>query len=476
MILLKYLGSILKIFSVFFLLPILVALIYKESILPFIIPFFLSIIAGFLLSSNRTENIKISLETLTFTEGIILTAIAFLALSLISLIPFLFVFSGNISSIILNSFFEATSGITTTGLTVIEDLTIIPKSILFWRSETQWIGGIGIILMVLFIIYRLQQKEASEGKAEKDIQSSVMLYNVTLPEKLEPSLQKTAFSITKIYSVYTILGIILLFVVGLPFFDAITTTFTSISTGGFVVKNDFYTKPLQLIIIGFLMVIGATSFLRHNELFKKRFKEFFSNIELKLFLIFIIIGISISLLVFKDLRIIAFQLISASTTTGYSIADINMLPPLLIFLICLGMIVGGQIGSTAGGVKLYRSLIGIKSISWFIKKLASPKDAVIPFKINKKPMEESVILSTHILIASYLLFLIIGTAIFLVIGYSLLDSSFQVISALGTVGMQSMSLSAIHFLGKFVLICAMLLGRLEIFPFMVLFNKLLRKS
>jgi trk system potassium uptake protein len=175
--------------------------------------------------------------------------------------------------------------------------------------------------------------------------------------------------------------------------------------------------------------------------------------------------------VYDDIKIITFELISAFTTTGYSITAISLLPHLFIFMIITGMLIGGSVASTSGGMKTYRIYTLLAMIPWMFKKIDSPPHAIIPLKINSKVVEENDLFVNIIFITSFLSLFFTGTIIFLLLGYSFLDSSFQIASALGTVGLQTVDLLHVPVIGKIILILGMLIGRLEIFPLAILLKR-----
>lgn len=259
----------------------------------------------------------------------------------------------------------------------------------------------------------------------------------------------------------------MLFLSGVPLFNSIGLAFTSLSTGGFSITDAFQFNYIQLAILCVLMVIGSISFITHNKLFRRKFKEFFSDLQIRVFLALLAISIAVTLLVYGKVRIVVFEIISSFSTTGYSITSIPVLPPLFIFVILVGMVIGGGMASTAGGVKVFRFYTMLNSIKWLFRRVAAPVHAIIPFKIDERPVEEIDRLIVHGFFFTYISILIIATVIFLLLGHGFLNSVFQVTSALGTVGLSTMALGGLHWLAKLVLIVCMLLGRLEIFPLLI---------
>ena len=481
-IILNYLGILVMFSSIFYLFPIIVALTYREPIIPFVFAMLCSLLFGFLIKTM--SNIKIFLSNyekrnLNCSEAMILSAWTLVSLSVFSSLVYLFYLnSSSIGTLIINSFFESVSGFTTTGLTIIPKVSVMPHSLLFWRSLTQWIGGIGIVIMFVYLVTNFGSGKKRPTQASQLVESNMRLYTSQgFTEKIEPSLKKTTFDILKIYSVYTIIGIVALFIAGLGVFEAITICFTAIATGGFVVVDKFYSSIPQLIIIIILMILGASSFLVHDKLFKRKIKEFLFDYRYKVFFAILFIGIIILLFSGLNITQAVFQLTSALTGTGFSIVDNKMLVPLFHMILILFMIVGGMLGSTCGGIKISRFFIALKSIPWILKKLSNPKTAIIPFKLKKDtPLEDSQIVITYVYIASYVFLLLIGIIAFLIMKYSFLDSVFQITSALGTVGLTTMSLVTVPIIGKVILVFLMLFGRLEIFPLFLLIRKLFKNN
>lgn len=466
----RYFAYILIISAFFRLVPIAAALIYNESYLGFVISAVLSLLWGgvllFVDKQSKTED-----KPLNLADALMLVALSFVVLPVIGAISFLPSFNFNI----LNAVFESISGFTTTGLTLYSSLDVLPRSLLMWRAETQWMGGLGIIMVFLFIFSRLKfHAPKTLEEIEAGTETAAALYQAGgFPQKLEAGLKKTTRNVTLIYGSYTLLGVLLLYLSGMSLFNSIGLTFTSLSTGGFVLSDGFYTNGFQLFILGLLMVLGATSFITHNKLLQKKFKEFFLSFERNLMLIMILIAAILSTLFMPDIKVVLFELVSAFTTTGYSISTIPSLPQIVITLLVIGMLVGGSIASTAGGIKVFRIYTLMAMVPWVLKKLSSPPHAVIPFKFRSKVVEEEDLMIIGSFVFFYFFLLVTGTIIFLLLGHSFFDSSFQIVSALGTVGLQTIPLASVHWLGKLVLIFAMILGRLEIFPILVLLRRII---
>lgn len=471
----RYLGYLLIISAFFRVIPVITGLLYREEIWNFVISAGISLVLGLILvlALRKKEKFK----TISIKDGLILAGISFIVIPLIGSISFLPIFDYHF----VDAFFESVSGFTTTGLTLFSTLDELPKSLLIWRAETQWLGGIGVIMFFLFLISYFgkigQFKVEESEKIQNKTRNTMALYQAQgFNEKLEGAFSKTLVSVMVIYCGYTLLGILSLFLSGMSLFEAISMTFTSLSTGGFSVSDNFYINEAQLIIISILMLLGAISFIAHHKLLKRKFKEFFMSYEKNVLLIFILIASLIALVFVHDFKIAVFLTISAITTTGFSIADINLLPQIFILLIFVGMIIGGSTSSTSGGMKINRVYTLFRAIPWYIKKKTSPQKAVIPFRIHGQNINEEEVTGIGIYLFVYMMFLVLGTVIFMLFGYSFLDSSFQITSALGTVGLSTMQLYLLPGILKVVLIFAMIFGRLEIFPLLIVLKKLFAKN
>ncbi|MFC1697951.1 TrkH family potassium uptake protein [Nanoarchaeota archaeon] len=465
-----YLGWILILSALFRIPPLIVAFIYQESIIGLLISIGVSLLVGYLCIKFTDKE---SILNLNIQKGLVLATLSFIVLSLIGAIPFFFHFQGNWFQIFTNSFFESVSGFTTTGMSVIENLSTVPMNLQFWRAEMQWIGGIGIILVFLFIFSRLK-KESSARKSGTVESISTLYQSGGFSEKLEPSIGKSTKRILLIYTLFTIVGVLLLLLIGTNLFDSFTLTFTSLSTGGFNVVNGF--DAGQMVVIVILMILGATSFITLNRLIGRRFHDFAKDSQMKYFFGFVFLVTLLVIALHENFGNALFNIISTISTTGHLVGQIGILPPLFLFLVVLLMLIGGSLGSTSGGIKIFRVQVMLNSIGWFLKKLARPSSAVTPFKLNNKTIEEEQVMIIHTFIFCYVLVIIVSTIILMLVGYDFMTSSFQTISALGTVGFSSVSIMGMHVIAKYVLILVMILGRLEIFPVLLAINLWLKRK
>ncbi|MBN2306494.1 TrkH family potassium uptake protein [Candidatus Peregrinibacteria bacterium] len=468
-ILLRNLGYLLIISSFFRLVPIITGLYYGEDIQNFLFTFGFSLVLGVVLVLfNR---LKEDNRVLTLTQGLILGALAFILLPAISMITYL----PSMNYDYLNAYFEAISGFTTTGITVYNSLEELPKSLLLWRAETQWMGGIGIIIIFLFLFSRRRKGQQKVADLEEASEASMALYQAQgFGQKLEGGLRRTLAVVMAIYVGYTLLGILLLRLTGMPLYDSVAMSFTALSTGGFSVHNEFYTNGWQLTVLSIIMILGSISFIVHFKMIEGKWKDFLFSFEKNVFLVLIVVAGLLTISVTTNWTISLFELVSAFTATGYNISNFALLPPLLIFVMMLGMIIGGSSSSTSGGIKVFRIYYLIRGIGWQLKKLSSPPNAVIPLSIHGQETDEKNISNIAIFVIAYMFTLVLGIIVFLIFDFSFFDASFQMISALGTVGLQSIDVAVIHPLLKIILIISMLFGRLEIFPILILIRRIFK--
>jgi len=456
------LGFLLQFTGLLLLLPIAVAYFYSEvnSIIVLLTAATAFFALGFLLNAlcERKE--------LDFKSSCILITIVFFLLGLIGSIPYYQVFSGPPHLQITNSYFEAISGYTTTGLTLIENVDSLPKSVIFYRGLTQWIGGLGIVFILLVFFYPSK---------------SVLQYGKAVGvEDLAKDMKKSFISILLIYTFYTILfSAIFYFFIHRDVVDATSMTFSGISTGGFAPASDiskFVAFPGNLII-SLEMLFGSISYWVHYRFFKVSFKNSitkskvnlkdFITKELIIFLLMIFFATIVVCYVLNlDIFTSFFHVTSASSTTGFSYIDMAKLDiPIKLGLVFL-MLVGGCGFSTAGGIKILRLILFLKAIPWGIKRLLTGNEEKLSFE-NKALSDTDVII--HFLIVLLAISsVLISAFIFSLYGFKFTDSLFETTSALATTGLSTgLTNLATPLLLKWILTFLMILGRIEIIPFLV---------
>jgi trk system potassium uptake protein TrkH len=441
----SYLGVVLELTGMLLIVPIIVSGIFGEGIyLPFMVAAIASFSVGTVLDKHFTRG------ELDFGSAMLLASLSFLVVSAVGAVPYL----QHLHPV--DALFESVSGFTTTGLTTVSP-EVLPRSVLLWRSLTQWLGGIGILLIFMLML-------PSMGI------SSYFLYQAEGRERIEAGVYNSMKRISVIYFAYTVLGIALFALAGMGAFDAVAHGLTSVSTGGFSTRSGSlasFNNPWVNAVACLLMILGATSFLVHDRLWSRRFLPYLKNPEARLFwsvlLIFTLLLVAIGGGLFQSL----FHSVSALTTTGFRVSEISAGTG--AFLLALLFMAGGFAGSTAGGLKLIRVYAIGKGIYWFGKKTLLPHEAVIPFRIGQTFLRAPAMIRIFLFVIAYLILLGITTVALSLLGYPPLVSFFQAASAQGTVGMSLVPIASLPWAAKALLMANMLLGRLEIFPFLALF-------
>jgi len=455
---LSYLGLFLEINGILLLVPMVIALYYHENILPFLLSFALSMSIGHLLTMYPRKE-------LDFGNAMLLSVVTLLVVSFFGAIPFFMTMKGSVIDVLLNGYFESISGYTTTGLSVISNFDEYPKSVLFVRALAQWIGGIGIIVLCF------------SGLVRGGV-STINIYRSELGlDRIRPSLKRTAREIIKIYIVYTAIGVLLLWISGLGIIDSLGNILCAISTGGFTFsESPSYGNWMSQFVISAYMIIGAIAFPLHYLILNGRFREFLDHIEIKALIVILLIGIGLfAVILYHDGMSISdsiehsiFNIISTLTTTGYSDMDFKVVHEFGPLLLIVMMLIGGGIGSTAGGLKLIRVSILAKSIVWITKKSTLSERAIIPLKIGRRVFQEKEIINVAVFFFTYMLIVVLGAIVLTGYDYSAENALFVSSSAIGTVGLSTIEISTLPITAKIVLIIEMVAGRLEIFPLMAL--------
>jgi trk system potassium uptake protein TrkH len=408
-------------------------------------------------------------------EGFAIVALGWVVASLFGCLPF--ILSGVIPSF-TDAFFETMSGFTTTGATILPNIEAVPFGVLFWRSLTQWIGGMGIILLSVAILPLLGV-------------GGMQLFDAEVPgltvEKLTPRISHTARILWMVYALFTALEAGLLMIGGMSLFDALCHSFTTLSTGGFSTKNasiaHFQSPFIQYVIITF-MFIAATNFTLHYRALKGDVKGYFQNNEFVFYLLVVLgavlvvsIGIASDYLpgVEEKFRAALFQAVSITTTTGFITADYQLWAPAVQLIFMLMMFHGGSAGSTAGGMKLARILLMLKNGSNEIKRLVHPK-AVIPVRFNGRAVEQEIITEVLAFFGLFISLFVFMTIVMAALGMDIKSAAGAVAATLGNIGPGFGSVGPVDtyahvpVLGKWVLSFCMLTGRLELFTILVLFS------
>ncbi|GAB4308499.1 MAG: TrkH family potassium uptake protein [Methanobacteriaceae archaeon] len=452
----EHLGIIFQGVGVAVLIPLIAALIYNDAeSMAFIVPGAFSILVGTLLRKILAGKGQIKLK-----HGMIIAGMAWLWAALIG--SFVLMLAVNID--FLNAYFESMSAWTGSGLTIFSNVEILPRSILFLRSLEQWIGGLGVVIVVIGILIRPGTAAARLYKAE------------ARDERIKPNIVNTVKTIWWIYLFYTVLGIILYILAGMPLFDAINNTLTNLSTGGMSINNNnigAYNNHLIYVITMVLMIIGGTSFLVHYKALKGRVIDVLKDIQFQAMIIILTL-FSILMILNTNLGIMnsVFNVVSALTCTGSSIQPTDIMiawPAYSKVIIIAAMMIGCAAGSTTGAIKLIRIVTILKGVYWELMRILSPVGTVIPRKISGKSVSDVEIREAGSYVFLYLIFIFISWTILVSQGYDGLNSLFEVFSAQGNVGLSMGIVSAnMPDIAQIALIGNMWIGRLEIIPVLVL--------
>jgi trk system potassium uptake protein TrkH len=467
------LGLMLLVESTFMLLSGMVALYYGEYDFIFhIISASISAVLGaFLAWVNRNVPRDVGKR-----EGYVVVASVWVVFSLFGSLPFYL--SGAIPSF-TDSFFETMSGFSTTGGTILNDIEALPHGLLFWRSLTQWLGGMGIIVFSMTILPILGLGATQLYVAEMP---------GPMPDKLHPRIHETAKRLWAIYVGFTIVQAIMLITGGMPVFDAVCHSLTTMATGGYSTKQNsmahFDSPYLQYTMIVF-MFIGGMNFAVSYQILRGKFNKVKNNEELRFYLLSALgIGLLIGVILFfsnvnpglePSIRHGLFQTISIMTTTGYYTADYQQWFPFLGVILFMLMFMGASAGSTSGGISIARVVLLLKNSVNELKRLSHP-NAIIPLRFNGKSVSQSIITNVLAFIVIYMLLVGICTIIMSAMGYDLNTSLGAVVASIGNVGPgtgefgPTGTYASLPDIGKWFLALLMLMGRLELFTVILIFT------
>ncbi|MST61482.1 TrkH family potassium uptake protein [Peptostreptococcus anaerobius] len=469
----KYvLMSICKIEGLLLLIPVFVSVIYKE----YQIAGKMAIVAiafaliGMVFTRKKPRKIDIFAK-----DGLIIVGITWIIFSIIGAIPFYV--TGSIPSFI-DAFFETVSGFTTTGSTILTDIESLSKGILFWRAFTHWIGGMGVLVFVMAIIPLAGRNSMSIMKAE--------VPGPTV-DKLVPKAKQTAKLLYIIYIGLTGLEVVLLMIGKMPLYDSVVHAFATAGTGGFSIKSasvGYYQSAYIDWVVTIFMVLFGINFNLFYLAILNKFNRIARSEELRVYLAIIVVStLLISINVYSmynsisdSLRYSAFQVASIITTTGFMNTDFNLWPQFSKSILLILMIVGACAGSTGGGVKVSRIIIIAKHMRIELKKIIHPR-SVSNVKVDGKIVENNVIRSVSGYIMIYFMLILFSFLLISINGFDFETSITSVITCINNVGPGLGSLvgpigsfSMFSDFSKIVLSIDMLLGRLEIFPILILFS------
>ncbi|MFR7625383.1 MAG: TrkH family potassium uptake protein [Hominenteromicrobium sp.] len=467
-------GLILLVTGIFQLFPLLIAVIDHEprNILAYIESLCLILLVGSaLLLFSRGGNRMFSAQ-----EGFAATGLSWIFMSAFGALPFFL--SGQIPSYV-DAFFEMVSGFTTTGASILTDVEALSRCNLFWRSFSHWLGGMGVLVFLLAVV----------PGARKNGGTGIYLMRAESPgpsvDKLTPHLRQTAMILYGIYILLTALCIVCLLLGGMPVFDSFCIAFGTAGTGGFAIKNSSmggYSCFLQTVVTVFMFLFGV-NFSLYYMLLLRKFKAVFKNEELRLYFgiaagSIVLIAINISRMyntVYESVHHAAFQVVSIMTTTGYGTVDFEQWPAFSKAILLSLMFIGASAGSTGGGLKVSRVLLLMKSIRRTIRKALHPR-RVQPVYMDGRAVSEEVCDNVNAYLAIYCVILVLSFAIISVDGFSIGTNFSAVASCFNNIGPgfelvgATQNFSIYSDLSKIILSLDMLLGRLEIFPLLLLLS------
>ncbi len=468
-IVLNTLGSLLFFLGLSMLFPLLYAIYYQETVInAFILSMSITSLSGFLLWKYFSSK-----EPIGHKEGFAIAALGWILAAGFGALPFLF--AGTFPSFI-DAYFESMSGFTTTGATVLTPIEGNPYSILFWRDFIQWLGGMGIIVLVVAILPALGAGGMQLFKSEVPGPE---------PDRLKPRIKETAKLLWAVYIIFSVLQVACLYFTGMTLFDALTHMFGTMPTGGFTPRNlsvGAYDNPtFENIIIVFMFIAGA-NFTLHYKVLHGNPKSLIKDKEFLFYcgvILFSILAIATELRfyiynsIFTALRYASFQVVSIATTTGFVTADYDIWPAFSKSVLLILMFIGGCAGSTGGAIKNIRVLLLLKQAYREFRKLIHPQ-AVTPIRLGDKVVSEDVMRNITGFFFLYISIFVISSFIMTILGLDIVSAMASVAATLGNVGPglglvgPVQSYAVIPPLGKIVLTLCMLLGRLEIYTVLIL--------
>ena len=461
-------GRILLTEAALLVLPAVTALAYGESLRPFLLTALLLVAVGLVM--GRKKPVRTALYA---RDGFAVVALAWLLMSAFGALPF--VISGDIPFYV-DAFFETVSGFTTTGASILTEIEPLHRGILFWRSFTHWVGGMGVLVFVMAIL------PMTDGHGMHLMRAEVPGPSVG---KLVSRMGDTAKILYGIYLVLTVIEIVLLMAGGMPLFDSCIHAFGSAGTGGFSNRNlsvGAYDNAYFDVVIGVFMLLFGVNFNLYYFLLIKRFRDVFHSEELRTYLLIVAAAVAaIAADIFRiygsvaqSLRYAFFQVASIITTTGFATADFNLWPSFSKAILVTLMFIGACAGSTGGGIKVARVVILCKTSLGDMRKMLHP-NAVTTVRFEGKPLTDRSIRSVHLFLTVYILIFTVSVLLLSLERFDVVTTFTAVASCINNIGPglevvgPMGNFSAFSPAAKLLLAFDMLVGRLEIFPMLLLF-------
>jgi len=448
--------------------PIVAALLFGEPVLPYLA----TALAGLVCGVPIVVGVRPSDLQMQIRDGFLVVALAWGIASVVGAMPF--VIAGTLGPV--DALFESASGFTTTGSTVMTSISTAPHALLLWRSLTQWLGGIGIILFAVALMPLLGVGGMRLFKAEVP---------GPIADKLTPRIADTARRLWLIYVGLTALEWILLVWAGMTPYDAICHAFTTMSTGGFSTLDasigGFQSPLIEWIVIVF-MTLGGMNFVLHYRLLSGQFRAVWEDEELRYYVVVIAVSIAIvgwtlfQLGVADSVRTATFQVLSIVTTTGYATADFEVWPSLALLVLLQLMMLGGMAGSTSGGIKSLRTLIGVRTLASVFSRMGHRGAVGRPVRYAGRRVPDEVVSGVWAFLVAYVLTLVAVAMLVAGSGYDMVTAVSAALTCVGNVGPGLGEIGPFdnfaHFSGtvKVVLSGAMIAGRLELFTLLILFH------
>jgi trk system potassium uptake protein len=467
---LKVIGVLILFFGLTMIFSLMVGLSYRdESVFPLLLSMAITVLAGSILHLGFR---RAKADVISQREGMAIVALGWTAVGLFGALPF---YLGDGFLTFADAVFESVSGFTTTGSTVLSNIEVVSKGLLFWRSFIQWLGGMGIIVLSIAILPFIGVGGMQLYKAEVP---------TPLPDKLKPRIRDTAMILWKVYALISLMEVILLMLGGMTPYDALCHTFTTMPTGGFSTKNasiaHFDSVYFDCVFIFFMLMAGI-NFSLHYQMLKGRPLAFWRDSECRFFLgtvLLLVFLVSADLFgtvyetIGQSLRFGTFQVVSILTTTGYATADYEKWPGMSQLILLLCMFLGASAGSTGGAMKCIRIMLGFKYCYKELFLLIHPH-AVSHIKIGGKTVSDDIIHSVLGFLALYVGLFALCSILLAGLGVDFVTSFSAVAATIGNIGPgfgmvgPADNFAQIPYLGKWLLIWCMLLGRLEIYTVII---------